>query len=282
MSIISGISTGQTNFNLTLPNYSALISDQFHVVHKFNVTGIMDVNVFLFATHHESDECSEVVGTALSQIARHHDHIVIFVEGISKTGELIEQKEFLMEYLDIDPSLSGKVHFFSWDLKTEEGYRLFTNNLDEEIDRLTEALKTLEKTYSEVVGELKVSYPELWDAEIQREYSSDERGELNYLMNIHRALVEKKAETANKLKETVAMANEMERKTFPHRTASMVSALQSIENLPIQVKGTTAVAFVGGTSHLCQKECADQVYDLSPLYHELSHHRAMVLLPKDL
>ncbi|MBS0651894.1 MAG: hypothetical protein JSR39_00020 [Verrucomicrobia bacterium] len=247
---------------------------------KFNVVDIKDVDVFLFATQHKSDECKEAVGNAISQLAWHNDHVVVFVEGTSKTGELIVEKDFLLEHLGIDPSLRDKVHFYSWDLKNEAGRRLFTNNLDAEMDRLAEALKTLDEAYDEVLSELQTSFPELWDENIKREYSDEESQELMYLMNAHRALIEKKTTTANQLKMTVAQAEQMDRETFPERTVSMAGSLQSVHFITDQLKGRTACAFVAGVSHLCQEENAHAGLDLSPLFHELSNHRAMILLPK--
>lgn len=280
MSYVSGVPTCVSNFNFGASNYLDSFKDQLYVVSKFNVVDIKDVDVFLFATQHKSEECKEVIGSAISQMAWHNDHVVVFVEGTSKTGELIEEKDFLLEHLGIDPSLRDKVHFYSWDLKNEVGHRLFTNNLDAEMDRLNEALETLDEAYEEVLSELKTSFPELWDENIKREYSQEESQELMYLMKAHGALIEKKASTANQLKMTVAQAEQEDRETFPERTASMAGSLQSINFVTDQFKGKTAYAFVAGVSHLCQEENAHKNFDLSPLYHELSNHRAMILLPK--
>ncbi|MBS0651892.1 MAG: hypothetical protein JSR39_00010 [Verrucomicrobia bacterium] len=221
-----------------------------------------------------------MIGGAISTIARENNNVIVFVEGTSKSGELLAEKGFLLQYLNIDPALADKLHFYSWDLKNEEGHCLFTNNIDDEMERLEEALETLEETYEEVESQLEESFPELYDPKMLREYSPEERQELTYLLNVHGALVEKKLSLANQLKELVAKADQMDEATFPDRTMSMVSSLQNITPLKSQFAGKTAVAFVSGASHLCQEEAGGNNLDLSPLYHELENHKAMILLPK--
>lgn len=261
-------------------NPLSAVLEEFDVVRKFNVIDIQDVDVFLFPTQHKTEECAELIGEAISEIAKDNSNVIVFVEGTSKAGELLAEKDFLLQYLNIDPALRDKLHFYSWDLKNEEGHCLFTNNMDDEMERLEEALETLEETYEEVESQLEESFPELRDPEILREYSPEERQELTYLLNVHGALVEKKLSLANQLKELVGKADQMDADTFPERTMSMVDSLQYITSLKSQFAGKTAVAFVSGASHICQEEAGGNNLDLGPLYHELQNHRAMILLPK--
>lgn len=139
--------------------------------------------------------------------------------------------------MNIEPSLGDRLHFYSWDLKNEEGHCLFTNNMDDEMKRLEKALESLEEIYEEVESQLQESFPELWDPKILRVYSSEECQELTYLLNVQGALVEKKLSLANQLKELVGKADQMDAVTFPQRTMSMVDSLQYITSLKSQFAG---------------------------------------------
>lgn len=254
--------------------------NEFNVVKSFNVVDIQDVDLFLFASQHENNAVNALIGAGISQIAQNNDNVVIYVEGISKSGELVVDKSFLLQYLNIDPAFHHKVHFYSWDLKNEAGHSLFTDNAEEEIDRLTDVLETLEDAYDEVESQLEEFFPELWDPKIQRSYTPKEQQELNYLLKAHGALIENKLSVANKLKEVTVNSKQIDAASFPYRTQSMISSLQDINLIKSQFAGKTASVFVAGCSHLCPEQGTGAYFDISPLYHELQNHRAMILSPK--
>ncbi|MBS0616079.1 MAG: hypothetical protein JSR58_05960 [Verrucomicrobia bacterium] len=249
------------------------LSEQFNPAYKFNVWSAQEVDTFLFATQHRNDKYTTWIGHAISQIARQNDYVVAFVEGVSKPGELIEEKNFFMEFLKIDPALRDKMHFYSWDLKGAEGSHLFTNSLSEQMEALTQDLADLKNIRLRVESQLR---PLLQKEEAPTE---EECIVIDYLMKAHKALIEKESVLANQLKETVQASSRLQTETFPRRTSSMVSSLQSLPFLRQQFVGKVACIFDAGISHLCQTT-NDRYFDLSSLYEELTHHRSMILTPK--
>jgi DnaJ domain len=287
---------------------SGICTDKYKILY-FNIDSLDQADTLLFAENHSSKECEKLNGDFISSIARSHIVSVFvegvnsmkelqfrFVEGISSLDDMITLKnlnERLKSRTCIDSAIKDEnLIFYGWDAIDEElslankkknsificllGIDEQKNETEDKIGVLTNAQKTIIPDYPTFDLNTFCRLPE-----IDYETFLNNCNELICLKNNLKGLKEKLAQLEDQYLHATKQLEILVTQHFPKRTNAMTGTLQKIRNMSMEGVLTGKAVFVAGLGHLetLEKDKDKIEYDLSPLYQELQHHKAAILIP---
>jgi len=257
------------------------IFNQHEIFYKSNVgevdkyvEGAGASRVFCLGEIHGNSQVQMENGAFISRLAQVYK-IALFVEG--KAHEVSEEAQiFFKEYLQIDPSITGNVSIFGWDIDSEK---------DPTWLRFTE----LSKTQEEVDEQTRACERQLCleiDQLVHTHLDAATRPYLELLEEVLSSNFDKKIFFQEQLKILVRKQIDLieqqqlcSREMYPRRTAAMCNTLDKITSL----LGTMDLfVIVAGAGHFRLNHEGDENFELYSFYEKLSASPAMVLLPHGL
>jgi len=244
------------------------IFDQHEIFYKSNVGEVDEYvegagasRIFCLGESHNNSQIQMENGSFISRLAKVYK-IALFVEG--RAHEVPEEDQiYFKEYLQINPSLTGNVAIFGWDIDSKK---------DPIWLRCTELFKMKNEVDEQIIaGKRQVCSDEVLSSNLDNKNFLLEQIKIQEQLNILGA------QRLDLLEQLQLCSREM----YPRRTAAMRNALDKITSL----LGTMDLfVIVAGAAHLRLKQSSegDENFELYSFYEKLSASPAMVLFPNGL
>jgi hypothetical protein len=263
----------------------------------FNVHSIDEAETILFAENHASQKCRALFSKFVANQAE-SSFVKLFIEATPVKGKLPLPESFYKSMFCIEGveniSLEG------WDAVSFECHQAGLDtvladtaceSLDRDNDKIKNEITRLEWLIASKMGPIPSNEEDAkkyWKNIINLKDSDREDilknvKKLIELTNERQKLVEQMIKANERWSTCITRLEKMVESEFPLRTTSMITTLKKIRKLRKSHECVGKVIFQAGEDHLQTSESHRNKleYDLTRLYHELSKHRAIILIPNN-
>ncbi len=267
--------------------------DKYKVI-AFNIDSLDQADTILFAESHRSEECKKLNGDSMSSMAK-NQILSVFLEGVRSMLELkFSDKKKLKRDLYIDASVPDEnVTFYGCDKIDDELYQAERKkgSLTQHLIQLNDVIEQTNTVLVETENAQKVilpAYPTidynlflgLSDSDAASVLKNQKK--IEDLTHLLVSLEQESDQISSELSQATIQLEALVIRHHPVRTKAMAETLQKIAQLRLEGTFSSKAAFNVGKAHLVtlEKDKDKKECDLSPLYQELQHHKAAILIPK--